>query len=481
VKLCREHVRNIEARKKKEYRHPTTWCKPSISTIFPILNAWAWANFDQNQLTDEEKKDSVSLPNYDYKRMASGDTSESDQNISQNKETVTMIIPIVVEDWIFQLVKSSNIQSKSQELSLSLDYPDILLLTSPIIAWKNFIRGHYRTRHHSTPSSVNNNVLWATKRCVEWMHTIESLVQKGDKADSKGNELISYTILRSAYAHTIDAIAYMIEHSSEEENEVEDEGVQHLFEVIDSLNTLLSNDAFSMSQSIYLPSLYCQCVRHFCRIMLKLRKTRHDVHYINHIENEFMCRIEKMLHKLPIEKRGNLLSEDVTSFKKSQPRSVMELEEMLLTPERRLLPHSCPGWHHFLYRGIVYYIKFSGCAQVPRQQGHAIRILMSVVDRLATGPSAVSTTPGADKSIDKLSVNSTAALFQDIIPCIGMVVVHRAERAEILERVHKQILSLSSVASVNFDHERLQNLIMNSMGGNQHDKNDLEKKLRRLK
>jgi len=106
---------------------------------------------------------------------------------------------------------------------------------------------------------------------------------------------------------------------------------------------------------------------------------------------------------------------------------------------------------------------------------------MSVVDRLATGPSAVSTTPGADKSIDKLSVNSAAALFQDIIPCIGMVVVHRAERAEILERVHKQILSLSSVASVNFDHERLQNLIMNSMGGNQHDKNDLEKKLRRLK
>jgi hypothetical protein len=110
VKLCREHVRNIEASKRKEYRQPTNWCKPSISTVFPILNAWAWADFDQNQLGED-----VLLPN--YKRMACDDTSESDQNSSQNKETRSMIIPIVVEDWIFQLVKSSNGHSKSQELS----------------------------------------------------------------------------------------------------------------------------------------------------------------------------------------------------------------------------------------------------------------------------------------------------------------------------------------------------------------------------
>lgn len=494
MKLCREHVRNIEANKRGKQRQPTNWCKPSISTIFPILNGWAWADFDQFEFTGEEIKDHVSLIN--DKMIANGDVSESDLNSFQNMGTQTMIIPVIVEDWIFQLAGNSYGDSKSEDLSFSLDYPDILLLTTPIIAWRNFIRKHYHTRHLCSSSSIKSDVLWAAKRCVEWMHIIESIAEKRGRGNHNFNALIDYTIRRSAYTYTIDAIAYMILHSSGEENEVEDEGVQHLFEVIDLSNTHLSNDASSMPQCVYLPLLYGQCIRHFRLILQKLQKTRNDVDYINLIEHEFLCRIEKMLHMVP---RENDRRKGVTSLKKSMRRyryttAVAFLEDILLKPTwtsgrlndyRRdsvpIVPGPLANAHHYLYGEIIKYLKHSGCAQIPRQQGQATRILISIVDHLTVGASAVRTSPRKDKSIDEYPVDSSANLFQEIISCIGMVVAHRSERAEILVRVYRQILSLSSVTSVNVDQESLQNAVIKAMGGNYDDTDYLLKKLRRLK
>jgi hypothetical protein len=494
MKLCRDHVRNIEANKRGgQQEQPTNWCKPSISTIFPILNGWAWADFDQYEFTGEEIKDHASIKN---DKMMSNGASESDQNSSLNMDTQAMIIPIIVEDWIFQLAGNSNGDSKSEELSFSLDYPDILLLTTPIIAWRNFIRKHYHTRHLCSSSLIKGDVLWAAKRCMEWMHTIESIAEKRGKAGHNFNALIDYTIRRSAYTYTIDAIAFMILHSSGEESEVEDEGIQHLFEVLDLSNTNLSNDASSMPQSAYLPLLYGQCTRHFRLILRKLQKTRNDVDYINVIEHEFLCRIEKMLHIVPCENGGR---KGVTPFKKAMRRyryttEVAFLEDILLQPTwtsgrlndyRRdnvpIVPGPLANAHHYLYGEIIKYLKHSGCAQNPRQQGHAIRILISIVDRLTVGASAVRTTPRKNQSIDEYPVDSSAILFQEIISCIGMVVAHRSERAEILVRVYRQILSLSSATSVNIDQESLQNAVIKAMGGNHYDTDYLLKKLRRLK
>ena len=447
-KLLQEHIRHTcrdEHSTQNNDKDGTTktatmshWYKPTVETIYPIL--FGWANFFEQQ--PDVCQESI-------------------------QESFALATPLVVEDWILKLY-----HDKTNTLLNSA------VMSTPILAWRNFVRNQnhldFPMENTYQKSSVEKICMdtkrMAMMRCIEWIDTMESL----DEGDCCLEEEQSFTVHPSAYAYTIDAIASTIVTSHDDE--AEEEGIQCLFKVMDMLSInidSIQNDGGSTKTTFKaplllrcLPLLYAQCIHHLNPI-LQRRRNKEKQHQLNDndtnniefvssfsLDNELLFRVEKMLY--------SLTDGAVKRAKIEGGNPVSKLwngdEHALLAPPRNDCRFDTPNlpWafhppaidianHHF-HVEMLKYLK-SPCS--PHQRGDRIRLLMYVVERLVSTPS------------DTDGIESSTEIWKEILSCIGVIVVHQVERAEILENVYKKLVASNSKK---VDLEGLEDSVKKAMG-----------------